>query len=131
MHASRCDPQLILRGYQGDPLSDSVLLWTRAVPTNGVPEVDVPVCVSFTIHDNAELSGVPLDSGKGFTTYDVDFTVKFEAKNLKPDSRYWYQFADCANPKTVSPIGATRTLADPNSKPTRSRLRIVMVSPLS
>ena len=47
---------------------------------------------------------------------DVDFTLKVEATGLKPDTRYWFQFADCTNPKTVSPIGATRTLSSPNSK---------------
>ena len=100
---------------QGDPFDDSVLLWTRALPINGVADQSVPVCVSFKIFNNPQLSGRPLDSGEGFTTYDVDFTVKFEAKNLKPDTLYWYQFADCTNPKTVSRVGATRTISSPNS----------------
>ncbi|KAF7796682.1 hypothetical protein EIP86_007865 [Pleurotus ostreatoroseus] len=99
----------------GDPFDDSVLLWTRAVPINGVPDQDVPVCVSFKIFSNSKLTGKPLDSGEGFTTYDVDFTVKFEATNLKPDTKYWYQFADCTNAKIVSPVGATRTLSAPNT----------------
>lgn len=102
--------------HQGDPLNNSVLIWTRAVPINGTPDVDIPVCVSFGIFDNAQLTGKPLDSGEGYTTYDVDFTVKFDAKNLQPDSKYWYQFADCTNATSTSPIGATRTLPDPDSE---------------
>ena len=78
----------------------------------------VPVCVSFKIFDNPTLSGTPIDFGDAFTSYDVDFTLKVEAKNLQPDTKYWFQFADCANPETVSPVGATRTLSSPDSKRT-------------
>ncbi|KAI8968680.1 PhoD-like phosphatase-domain-containing protein [Trametes punicea] len=100
----------------GDPLDDSVLLWTRAVPIgSSLPDQSIPVCVSFKIFNNEKLSGHPIDSGDAFTSYDVDFTLKVEAKNLKPDTRYWFQFADCTNPKTVSPVGTTRTISSPNT----------------
>ncbi|KAI0664598.1 PhoD-like phosphatase-domain-containing protein [Cubamyces menziesii] len=100
----------------GDPFDDSVLLWTRAVPIgSSLPDQSIPVCVSFKIFNNERLSGRPVDSGEAFTSYDVDFTLKVEAKNLKPDTSYWFQFADCTNPKTTSPIGATRTISSPNT----------------
>ncbi|KAI0332127.1 hypothetical protein GY45DRAFT_1433422 [Cubamyces sp. BRFM 1775] len=98
----------------GDPFSDSVLLWTRAVPL-GLPDQSVPVCISFKIFDNPELQGRPLDTGEAFTSYDVDFTLKLEAKNLLPDTSYWYQFADCTNPETRSPTGMTRTISSPDT----------------
>ncbi|KAI0341784.1 hypothetical protein BDW22DRAFT_1346074 [Trametopsis cervina] len=103
------------RVASGDPLDTSVLLWTRAFPINGTPDQSVPVCVSFKIFDNPNLSGRPIDSDEAFTSWDVDFTVKFEATGLKADTRYWYQFADCTNPKSTSVIGATRTLPNPNT----------------
>ncbi|TDL18783.1 hypothetical protein BD410DRAFT_728167 [Rickenella mellea] len=99
----------------GDPFDTSVLLWTRAVPIGPAPDQSVPVCVSFGIWTTSALSGKPVDAGQAFTSYDVDFTLKVEATNLKADTKYWYQFADCANSKTVSPIGATRTLASPTT----------------
>ncbi|GJE95207.1 alkaline phosphatase D family protein [Phanerochaete sordida] len=102
----------------GDPFDDSVLLWTRAVPLesgSNVPDVSIPVCVSFKIFDNPKLSGKPIDSGEAFTSFDVDFTVKVEAEHLKADTHYWYQFADCTNPNTTSPIGATRTISSPDT----------------
>ncbi|KAI0332126.1 hypothetical protein GY45DRAFT_1247315 [Cubamyces sp. BRFM 1775] len=100
----------------GDPFDNSVLLWTRAVPIGStLPDQSIPVCVSFKIFNNAKLSGRPVDSGEAFTSYDVDFTLKVEAKNLKPDTSYWFQFVDCTNPKTTSPIGATRTISSPNT----------------
>lgn len=100
----------------GDPLSTSVLLWTRAAPANdGKPDQSVPVCVSFKIFDNEALTGSPMDSGDAFSSWDVDFTVKVEASGLQPDTWYWYQFADCTNSSTVSPVGRTRTFANPNT----------------
>lgn len=95
----------------GDPFDHSVLLWTRAVPV-GSPDQSVPICVNFRI---SGLDGKLADSGQAFTSYDVDFTVKVEAKNLKPDTLYTYQFADCINPATVSPVGKTRTIASANT----------------
>ncbi|KAG6876521.1 hypothetical protein C0992_012584, partial [Termitomyces sp. T32_za158] len=105
----------------GDPFDTSVLLWTRAEPVSpagstALPDQSVPVCVSYKIFSNPELSGSPVDSGSAFSSYDVDFTLKVEATGLEPDTKYWFQFADCTNPNSVSPIGATRTFADPNSK---------------
>lgn len=100
----------------GDPLSASVLLWTRAAPKDGAfPDQSVPICVSFRIWDNERRAGAPVDSGDAFTSVDVDWTVKVEASNLLPDTWYWYQCADCANPKTTSPVGRTRTFANPNT----------------
>ena len=81
-----------------------------------MPDQSVPVCVSFGIWKDAKLSGSPVDSGQLYTSWDVDFTVKVEAKGLKPDTSYWYQFADCTDPLTVSEVGQTRTIASPNSK---------------
>ncbi|KAI9466285.1 PhoD-like phosphatase-domain-containing protein, partial [Lactarius psammicola] len=69
----------------GDPLDDSVLLWTRAVPTSvvdgstPVPDQSVPVCVTFKVFASSSLSGDPVSTGEAFTSYDVDFTVKVDA----------------------------------------------------
>jgi alkaline phosphatase D len=112
---------LIMDFFKGDPFDTSVLLWTRAVPvspdnSSELPDQSMPACVSFKIATSASLSGKPVDTGTAFTSYDVDWTAKLEAKGLKPDTKYFFQFADCANPFTVSPIGSTRTLASPDSE---------------
>ncbi|KAJ8093352.1 hypothetical protein PM082_020209 [Marasmius tenuissimus] len=105
---------------QGDPFDTSVLLWTRAVPTSpsgttSLPDQSVPACIAYQVFSNEELSGDPVTSGEAFTSYDVDWTVKVEAKELEPDTKYFYQFSDCANPSSVSPVGTTRTLASPDT----------------
>ncbi|PAV19531.1 alkaline phosphatase [Pyrrhoderma noxium] len=109
----------------GDPLDSSVLLWTRAVPSplalsstaslDVIPDQSVPVCVSYSVFDNPDLSGKEITSGEAFTSYDVDFTVKVEATGLNPDTLYWFFFNDCTDPSNKSPIGSTRTFASPDT----------------
>lgn len=105
----------------GDPLDDSVLLWTRAVPTSvvggstPVPDQSVPVCVTYKVFTSPSLSGKPVSTGEAFTSYDVDFTVKVEATGLSPDTKYWYLFADCAKSTSTSPVGVTRTISRPDT----------------
>ncbi|KAF9457170.1 PhoD-like phosphatase-domain-containing protein [Collybia nuda] len=104
----------------GDPFDTSVLLWTRAVPispdgSSELPDQSVPACVSFKISTSSNMAEKPADSGTAFTSYDVDWTAKLEAKGLKPDTVYFFQFSDCANSSIISPVGTTRTLPSPDS----------------
>ncbi|KAJ4488125.1 PhoD-like phosphatase-domain-containing protein [Lentinula aciculospora] len=104
----------------GDPFNTSVLLWTRAVPvsppgTTELPDQSVPACLSFKISTSLDLQGNIIDSGEAFTSYDVDWTLKVEATGLDPDTRYSFQFSDCTNSSSVSPIGRTRTLPSPDT----------------
>ncbi|KAJ7046708.1 PhoD-like phosphatase-domain-containing protein [Mycena alexandri] len=103
------------RLIQGDPLDTSVLIWTRAFPLGAGLDQSVPICVSYKIFASPALPGRPIDSGEAFTSWDVDFTVKFEVSGLKPDTQYFYVFSDCTNPSTVSPVGRTRTLPSPDT----------------
>ncbi|KAF7338355.1 Alkaline phosphatase D [Mycena venus] len=99
----------------GDPLDTSVLIWTRAFPLGAGPDQSVPVCVQYKVFTSPALPGKPIDSAQAFTSWDVDFTVKFEVSNLKPDTQYFYVFSDCTNPKTISVVGKTRTLPSPDT----------------
>ncbi|KAG7092319.1 hypothetical protein E1B28_008680 [Marasmius oreades] len=101
----------------GDPIDTSVILWTRAVPVSpgdgtSLPDQSVPACLAYNVFTDSQKSAA---SGEAFTSYDVDWTVKVEAKGLKPDTKYFFQFSDCANPSSVSPVGSTRTLASPDT----------------
>jgi alkaline phosphatase D len=46
--------------------------------------------------------------GRAYTSSDVDYTVKVEAKGLSPFTRYYYQFNVCDSDKK-SPLGRTKT----------------------
>ena len=35
-----------------------------------------PICVDWTVHEDAELSGEAIASGRGYTTSDIDYTLK-------------------------------------------------------
>jgi alkaline phosphatase D len=87
----------------GDPYADSVILWTRLAPTvesvasDLVPDGVVPIydgaegappstraaCVEFKIATDLPLTNV-VDQGRGYTTSDVDYTVKVSFPSSPP-----------------------------------------------
>ncbi|WZH44332.1 PhoD-like phosphatase-domain-containing protein [Fusarium acuminatum] len=116
----------------GDPWPESVILWTRIAPSaesdksnkvvNGTAglyshetekyiKADAhPICVEWSVFDseNASGDGKTVANGKAYTTSDIDYTVKVEAKGLKPLTTYNYQFTVCDS-DTKSPVGRTKT----------------------
>ncbi|KAL3425442.1 alkaline phosphatase [Phlyctema vagabunda] len=120
----------------GDPYDTSVILWTRAAPTadNDKSNVTVegyvplysheteryisvstaPVCVDWKVAETEAFEDV-VAKGTAFTSSDVDFTVKVEAKGLQPYTRYYYQFNICDSNNT-SPVGRTKTTPSKGDK---------------
>ncbi|EAA30328.2 hypothetical protein GE21DRAFT_10567 [Neurospora crassa] len=114
----------------GDPYDDSVILWTRAAPTmdNDHSNTTVSgttglfsheteefvffskskVCVDWKIATDEKFEKVA-DEGRVWTSSDIDFTVKVEAKKLCPFTTYYYQFNICDSYNN-SPVGRTKTL---------------------
>ncbi|KAI1637272.1 PhoD-like phosphatase-domain-containing protein [Biscogniauxia mediterranea] len=120
----------------GDPFDDSVILWTRAAPSSDndksnvtvsgyVPLYDhstdqyiassnAPVCVDWKISDSDSLNNIA-DSGTAFTSSDIDYTIKVEARKLSPFTTYFYQFNIC-NSNNTSPVGRTKTIPSRNAQ---------------
>ncbi|KAK4441947.1 PhoD-like phosphatase-domain-containing protein [Podospora aff. communis PSN243] len=120
----------------GDPLSDSVILWTRAAPTSENDQSNVTVsgtaelyahgneefvrkssstvCVEWVVARDEALRG-KVDGGRVWTSSDVDFTVKVEAKRLKPFTTYFYRFSICDS-DNHSPVGRTKTIPEKGKK---------------
>ncbi|KAF1808107.1 alkaline phosphatase-like protein [Eremomyces bilateralis CBS 781.70] len=118
----------------GDPYPNSVILWTRVAPSLKSDTSDVvvtgnvpyyshdtetyikasknPICVEYKVYSDKEARKVA-DKGTAYTTSDIDFTLKVEAKNLKPFSTYWYQFNVCGT-DIRSPLGRTKTSPNAN-----------------
>ncbi|KAK4655794.1 hypothetical protein QC762_305530 [Podospora pseudocomata] len=111
----------------GDPYAHSVILWTRLSPTTDnvasdiVPEGVVPIygdegappssraaCVEYRIGTDEALTNV-VNSGRAYTSSEVDWTVKFEATNLQPFTTYFYRFNVCDSSKS-SVVGRTKTI---------------------
>ncbi|MFC3850671.1 alkaline phosphatase D family protein [Corynebacterium hansenii] len=114
----------------GDPLPDSVLLWTRAtsnpddIPGSGAGTVVKLLCEVATDDSFSEI----VLSGETTASPDNDNTVKLDATGLRPDTRYWYRFtvADGEYAGQVSPIGRTRTA--PAASATPDKLGIALTS---
>ncbi|QIR37115.1 alkaline phosphatase [Tolypothrix sp. PCC 7910] len=91
----------------GDPLPDSVVLWTRLAPDplNGdrMPQVNVPV--EWQVATDENMRKVVLGE-VAIATPELAHSVHVDVRGLQPNRWYWYQFK-VGN--EVSPIGRTRT----------------------
>lgn len=89
----------------GDPYADSVILWTRINPPDGLAG---SLDVQWEIASSADFAPYSIQgSGTFTTTASRDWTVKVEAAGLMADSTYHYRFRIG---DTVSPVGQTKTL---------------------
>lgn len=87
----------------GDPFTTSVMLWTRVTP-----DEDGDVVVNWEVSKTEDFNTL-VAQGESKTGKVKDYTVKVEAKGLKPGQWYYYRFRVG---DTVSPIGRTRTLPE-------------------
>jgi len=103
----------------GDPLTDSVILWTRVTPPI-TRSATGPIDVRWRIASDERMTQIV---GRGTTqaAEERDFTVKIDAANLRPGATYYYAF-DAGGEQ--SPIGRTKTLLDRGAR----RLRLGQVS---
>lgn len=90
----------------GEPGPDSMLLWTRYVPSNGgAAKLRVEVSASA---DFAKI----VSGGEMITGPWRDHTAKITVQGLQPGARYFYRFV--APDGSLSPVGQTRTLPEGN-----------------
>ena len=91
----------------GEPLPNSVILWTRLAPDplngGGMPGQNVPV--QWQVSDDENMRRI-IRSGTEIATPQLGHSVHVEVEGLRPAQWYWYQFR-VGN--EVSPIGRTRT----------------------
>lgn len=87
----------------GEPASDSMLLWTRYVPSANVDEVRLDVELALDPDFTRVVSG-----GSVRTGVYRDWTVKHTVDGLQPRTTYWYRFI--APDGSKSPVGRTKTL---------------------
>jgi alkaline phosphatase D len=96
------DRKVFLHGVaSGDPLSDRVILWTRISGASSSLEVGWEVARDPEFTQRAA-------SGHANTSAARDFTVKVDARGLRPATTYYYRFTADGE---QSPAGRTRTLA--------------------
>ncbi|GAB5455363.1 MAG: alkaline phosphatase [Henriciella sp.] len=101
----------------GDPLPDSVIIWTRVTPDAAYP--DVPVPVSFGVFEDAAMER-PVKYGQGYALPERDYTVKVNLTGLEADKEYYFRFnAKVTSGDVGSPVGRTRTTAASGDAPVK------------
>ena len=100
----------------GDPTRDSVILWTRV----NTADARDTVRAKWTVASDPGMKDIRR-FGRVETNHRRDFTVKIDARGLRPAATYYYQF-EAGGVK--SPVGRTRTLPDKSV----DRLRLAFAS---
>ncbi|GAA2879637.1 alkaline phosphatase D family protein [Streptomyces mexicanus] len=108
--ALRADP-FTLGVASGDPLPDSVVLWTRLAPdpldTSSMPSRPVPV--HWQIAEDEHFRRV-VAAGTVTARPELGHSVHVEPRGLRPDRWYHYRFKAGRH---LSPVGRTRTAPPP------------------
>ncbi|HHD78596.1 MAG TPA: alkaline phosphatase [Epsilonproteobacteria bacterium] len=89
----------------GDPLSDRVIIWTRATPKVEVAD-DQEFDIDFEVAKDADFTEI-VRKEKVNTSKEKDFTVKVDVQELEAGTSYYYRFK---SKELVSPVGKTKTL---------------------
>lgn len=73
-----------------------------------------PICLEYQVSptNGTGASWSTLSSDQVWTTSDVDYSYKVEAKGLQPKTTYYYRFANCADESNVSPVGRFKTIPE-------------------
>ena len=104
----------------GDPLPDSVILWTRLVndpvaDDGGLP--DQPLPVRWELAADRDFDDI-VASGDAVAEPALAHSVHVDASGLQPDTWYWYRFAVG---EARSPVGRTRTAPEAGAEVDRLR----------
>lgn len=98
----------------GDPLSDSVIVWSRVTPADENTQSPVPVTVRLYRDEAMSLLAAETQLN---ATSARDFTLKADIQGLQAETEYFYQFtARTTSGDVVSPVGRTKT-APASGKP--------------
>ena len=99
----------------GDPLADSVILWTRLLPVEPLPDTDIEV--TWEVARDADFTDV-VAGGTAPAVATLGHSVHVDANGLDADTEYWYRFT--LDEFTTAPA-RTRTFAAPGTMPDRFR----------
>lgn len=103
----------------GDPLPDSVILWTRVTGASGEVEVFYEIAVDPAFEQRVAAAYVT-------TNDERDYTVKIDPSELDAGTTYYYRFQSLGR---MSPVGRTRTA--PSGAVARLRFAVVSCSSLA
>jgi alkaline phosphatase D len=121
--AAQTESPFLLGIASGDPLPDSVILWTRLVrdahDARSMPAR--PVEVAWQVAHDERFRRV-VRAGVAAARPELAHSVHVNACGLEPGREYFYRFRAAGR---ISPVGRTRTAPAPWADPARLRLGIV------
>jgi len=85
----------------GDPLSDGVVLWTRATDASATGDIEG----FFEVSESPDF-GFRVLAGPALVVAARDYTIKLDVRGLEPGKTYYYRFFALGR---QSPVGRTRT----------------------
>ncbi|GAB0108915.1 alkaline phosphatase D family protein [Pseudoalteromonas distincta] len=100
----------------GDPLSNALIIWTRATTAQS----NFEVTVAWELASDSQFKNI-IRSGREQTDKSRDFTIKIDVQDLAPNTEYFYRFMGL---NTQSPIGRAKTLPMSNIE----QIKMVVVS---
>jgi alkaline phosphatase D len=107
----------------GDPLPDSVILWTRLVrdpfEAHSMPSRRLPV--AWQVAADERFHRV-VRAGAELADPQLAHSVHVDARGLEPGREYFYRFRAAGQ---LSPVGRTRTAPAGSAAPNRLRLAVV------
>ncbi|GAA1181067.1 Phospholipase D precursor [Corynebacterium glaucum] len=109
----------------GDPLPDSVVLWTRVTPDDAAwpgSGGGAPTPVRWDVATDPEFLTI-VQHGESLSHPDADHTVHIDVHGLAADSVYFYRFVVTDGPHAgaTSPTGRTKTAPAPGAPVKRQR----------
>ncbi|MGH6620055.1 MAG: alkaline phosphatase D family protein, partial [Alphaproteobacteria bacterium] len=120
--AAPSNPLFTLGVASGDPLPDSVVIWTRLAPDplngGGMPRQNVPV--RWEVAEDEGMRKI-VQRGEWTARPDTAHTIRREVGGLEPGRWYWYRFDALGE---ESAVGRTRTA--PAATETVERLHLAV-----
>ena len=86
----------------GDPLSNALIIWTRATTSQS----NFEVTAAWELASDSQFKNI-IRSGREQTDKSRDFTIKIDVQELAPSTEYFYRFMGL---NKQSPIGRAKTL---------------------
>lgn len=107
----------------GDPLPDSVVLWTRLAPEPLAPDGGLPAKPVQVRWELAHDKGFRRLAASGSATAHPEFhhSLHIEPGGLRPATDYWYRFR---TGRWTSPVGRTRTAPAADALPASLRFAV-------
>lgn len=90
----------------GDPTQSSIILWTRAIPTDN--NYNGSIAIGWEVATDSQFTNM-VTNGFARTNSEKDYTLKVDAIGLSPGTEYFYRFMSA---NSMTQTGRAKTLPE-------------------